>query len=991
MSQLFEPFRAIGYVCDAVPAALQQRGTETFVAVAVGRAYQLYSCDRLNLLFVGPMQRERIRALAQLGDLTFAACGADVSVCRRGREVATYAGRDAGRVSLLLVLGTHLLAISKGGTVNVWDTSDGELWASFHTSEALGAPTACAHPPTYLNKALLGGSTGAMELWNVRTQKCIYRFKGWGSAITVLQPSPAVDVVGVGLADGRIVLHNVLADETLCTFRHEAAVTALAFRTDGTPWLLSGDTSGCVAVWDLDTRRIHCMNKAAHSMAVTSMACLPHQPVLLTASPDNSMKMWVFDGADGGAPRMLRSREGHSAPPTRVCYHGEEKGKFLLSGGLDRAVRATNIVADRQAREMSQRHVLKKRKFTDGPDAVERLTPLRGVAVSDRANGRWPNAITCHVDDANAYTWQTSKKVISKHKCSTTDKSAVTSVEISACGNFGFVGSARGRVEKYNMQSGVHRGTFGDATTGHSGAVHGIVSDRTNQVLITGSYDGTVKLWDFGTRDLRDTIEIGSAVTMMQLHRENGLLVVAADDMVLRVYDTECGGSTLVRKFTGHTNRVSDISFSSDGRWLISAAMDSTVRVWDLPQGRCIDCFGVQKPVTSLSFSPTGNFLATTHVDEVGIFLWANKQQFSHVILRPPPRKPAVADMPNPSAGGATASGGSVEVEDELADTTLRMDSVEQLAPELTTFSSVPKSQWMMLAKLDVVKERNKPEAPPKKPELAPFFLEQTWDDSKISEGPKFVAPDKSSSDGTSSGALPASRELKSAAFAAAETVLQKRLREAEEASGELCSSGPGTTGSGTEHGNPSALTTNTVATAACMTVIETLKGLSPSAVDFELRSLSDDLSGKSLLRMLQVLTTALQVRGTERLSHGSQPFVLGLSVESMFHMPISERQMLQMSTQSRRDFEVTQAYLHSTLRLHSTVIARSARYAYINPVHISRPAQSSQRVPCCVMCRLRAQAEQLAKAQDSAWQQLQGLFQHTSCLVSFLSNVQVS
>ena len=121
MSQLFEPFRAIGYVCDQTPAALQQRGTETFVAVAVGRAYQLYSCDRLNLLFVGPMLRDRIRALAQLGDLTFAACGADVSVCRRGKEVATYAGRDAGRVSLLLVLGTHLLAISKGGTVNVWE------------------------------------------------------------------------------------------------------------------------------------------------------------------------------------------------------------------------------------------------------------------------------------------------------------------------------------------------------------------------------------------------------------------------------------------------------------------------------------------------------------------------------------------------------------------------------------------------------------------------------------------------------------------------------------------------------------------------------------------------------------------------------------------------------------------------------------------------------------------------------------------------------
>ena len=101
------------------------------------------------------------------------------------------------------------------------------------------------------------------------------------------------------------------------------------------------------------------MTKSAHTMAVTTMCCLPNQPVLLTASPDNSMKMWVFDGLDGGAPRLLRSREGHSAPPTRIRYHGEEKGKFLLSGGLDRAVRATNIVAERQAREMSQRHALK--------------------------------------------------------------------------------------------------------------------------------------------------------------------------------------------------------------------------------------------------------------------------------------------------------------------------------------------------------------------------------------------------------------------------------------------------------------------------------------------------------------------------------------------------------------------------------------------------------------------------------------------------------
>jgi U3 small nucleolar RNA-associated protein 21 len=33
--------------------------------------------------------------------------------------------------------------------------------------------------------------------------------------------------------------------------------------------------------------------------------------------------------------------------------------------------------------------------------------------------------------------------------------------------------------------------------------------------------------------------------------------------------------------------------------------------------------------VTSLSLSPTRDFLATTHVADVGIYTWANKTQYS--------------------------------------------------------------------------------------------------------------------------------------------------------------------------------------------------------------------------------------------------------------------------------------------------------------------------------------------------------------------------
>lgn len=37
---LFRPFRALGYITEDVPFAVQRRGTETYVTVSVGRAWQ---------------------------------------------------------------------------------------------------------------------------------------------------------------------------------------------------------------------------------------------------------------------------------------------------------------------------------------------------------------------------------------------------------------------------------------------------------------------------------------------------------------------------------------------------------------------------------------------------------------------------------------------------------------------------------------------------------------------------------------------------------------------------------------------------------------------------------------------------------------------------------------------------------------------------------------------------------------------------------------
>lgn len=63
----------------------------------------------------------------------------------------------------------------------------------------------------------------------------------------------------------------------------------------------------------------------------------------------------------------------------------------------------------------------------------------------------------------------------------------------------------------------------------------------------------------------------------------------------------------------------------------MAASLDSVIRTFDIPTGRLIDAFRTPSVTTSLSFSPTNDFLATSHVDSVGVFLWANRAQYAEV------------------------------------------------------------------------------------------------------------------------------------------------------------------------------------------------------------------------------------------------------------------------------------------------------------------------------------------------------------------------
>lgn len=265
----------------------------------------------------------------------------------------------------------------------------------------------------------------------------------------------------------------------------------------------------------------------------------------------------------------------------------------------------------------------------------------------------------------------------------------------------------------------------------------------------------------------------------LRYHRNSDLIALSCDDGSLRIVDIET--KKLVRELwpsQSHAElHIIDYVFSSDGRWIIAAASDSTVRVWDLPTGHLIDAMKLPAQCTAVSFSPSGEYLATALDGEVGIHIWTNRTLFTHVSTRQI-TEDEVATMSAPTAsgeGGSALVDAAAEEEPEEEEDETTVPVMDQLSAGITTLSLVPRSRWQTLLHLDIIRARNKPKEAPKAPEKAPFFLPSLAQPAASSTDTTALAPTNPESTSRISSSALASRS----SAATATTEFTRHLAEA--------------------------------------------------------------------------------------------------------------------------------------------------------------------------------------------------------------------
>jgi WD40 repeat protein/uncharacterized caspase-like protein len=157
-----------------------------------------------------------------------------------------------------------------------------------------------------------------------------------------------------------------------------------------------------------------------------------------------------------------------------------------------------------------------------------------------------------------------------------------------------------------------------------------IAMSPDGRFALTGSDNEDLRLWDVSSGQVAyrfaEHIDFAKSVAFSPDSRfiittgyetYNGPADYRFHDFA-RLWDTTTGQE--VRRFVGHTDEVSRVAFSPDGRFVMTGGKDNTARLWEAASGREVRRFLHSFPVTGVALSPDGQSVLTT--DYYTIRLW---------------------------------------------------------------------------------------------------------------------------------------------------------------------------------------------------------------------------------------------------------------------------------------------------------------------------------------------------------------------------------
>lgn len=237
-------------------------------------------------------------------------------------------------------------------------------------------------------------------------------------------------------------------------------------------------------------------------------------------------------------------------------------GRLLVTGGRDHAIALWPLGAPSPTRPTM---------------LLGHVGPITGLSIDGA--GRW---LVSASEDRTLRRWDlraidpgASAAVLRGHDAT------IVATAIDPAGRWAVSGDVAGALRVWSLEDGAETAARRDA---HEATITGLVFEPAG-TLFSASDDRTIRRWRIGEGgELHGAARFEggtSGLTCLVQTPDGDHLAAGATDGSIALWDLRARTSAPV-PLSGHTERVNDLAVSADGRTLVSASDDDTLRVWNL-------------------------------------------------------------------------------------------------------------------------------------------------------------------------------------------------------------------------------------------------------------------------------------------------------------------------------------------------------------------------------------------------------------------------